>query len=151
RRCEHDRHSSAARMAEQSESSADPAHAACVVFDEIQIFEVFGESVCRKGFFLGGRLAIRADPAPRKIEGDCRQPLFRQTSREIGKECPMREALEAVTNHDRPELGFRTIDLAADRQPIPGGNIEWVWLQSTTSPPMSAQPRNPRAIDTTFS
>src|SRR6185436_1422462 len=137
-------------MTEQSESFADPAHATRVVFDEVQILEISGESVCGKGFFLGERLAIRTDPAPRKIEGDRRQPFFRQTAREIRKECPVREALEAVTNHDRAELRFRMIHLAADRQPNPGGNIEWLWLQSTTSPPMSAQPRNPRAIDATF-
>src|SRR3981081_2932158 len=144
-------------MAEQAAFPVDPFLPPRVVLDELEIFQLPRKRVARECLGLRKRLAIGTDPASREIESDRGPPILCECAGELRKEGPMRESLESVTDEDRSERGFRDIHLTTDGKPIATGNLESLGLNHararhpSTSPPMSAQPINPRAIDVTFS
>src|SRR4029077_16235700 len=144
-------------MAEQPEFPVDPLLPARVILDELEILQLSRKCVARECLRLSERFAIGADPAPRKIESDRGQPILCECAGEIREEGPVRESLESMTDDDRSDRGFRGIDLTTDGEPVAAGNFESLGFNPaharhpSTSPPMSAQPINPRAIDATSS
>ena len=87
-------------MAEQAEFSIDPFLPARVILDELEILQLPRKCVARKRLGLRERLAIGADPAPRKIESDRGEPILCECAGEIREEGPVRESLESVTDDD---------------------------------------------------
>src|SRR6186997_1120150 len=141
-------------MPEQTELARDPLFPAREIFQQLQVVEVARESILRECFRLGERLPVSSDTAAGEIECQRRQSRLRQPLREMRKERPVRETLEAMTDDDCANRRFREIGVTADTESILARNLELFRhdrlrhcsvgrdnrAQSTTSPPISAQP-----------
>src|SRR6266496_4249109 len=97
-------------------------------------------------FCLGERFTIGSDFTAREIEGDRGEPILGEPPREVGKEGPMRESFEPVTDDDGAVRRFRPETFTANGQSVRARNLERLRLDRayaghpSISPLISAHP-----------
>src|SRR5687767_11620636 len=144
-------------MAEHPEPPLDQLSPLRVIQEQLQIVQLSRKRVAGERLGLGERFAIPSDSASREIESNCGQSVLGQGLREVRKKAPVRKTLEAVTQDYRSERWVGRVNVATNGRAILAWEVErfrtpWTDLcHPSTSPLMSAHPRNPRAIDATFS